>query len=565
MRIALAALHECASARALRHALILPYLQELEMDVFSYLPPELVAEILLLLPSEDLVNCLQVSSTWRQLVSSFRSLWTRRCLDYGMPDYYLHEESVNPVDLLFATRRQRRYISSSKHTVYPDIRNVRSCEFEGSVDEDAARTCSVHPRQVLHAGSGILVVVMFGQRKGAKEKEQASATATNDGESSRSSAYVSFTPYNELKQRYHFEFILVERLNASSGRTEEVCRVVLEDKWKWPVITQAFTAKDQSWVVLRVKETWIETAWYKIELPSNGITGQSQSNSDLQLPDFSSLHHPSNPYDVSCCCKCSTVALVKNKLSMRPPWECSIDMLYISRAPVDQQVKQHTIPILNYDQLRLASDVHANVVFRPTFFCQQSSECTSHKLVLWRTNDHMITVHNFSEKEGVSEEPVATFIPVPQGKTLDLSTAWGHARMKFSADFQLLGFLMARYLHLWSLVTYEKLRTIYLQSIPGLRSWMLALGHVYCLFGTLHDRGEMVLVSTQTDQVVWRCESFLQPGSEAARLRHVQLNGVVHEDWMNDVHKLCPANAPFLLYTCLHQLDPIAMSGLAFV
>ena len=537
-----------------------------KMDVFGYLPLELVATILIFLPSEDLVSCLQVSSKWRQLVSSFGWLWTRRCLDYGLPDYLVDSEpSVDPVALFLAARRQRCYVTLSKHKIFPDIRSMPKRELERSsnseaLDEEqaAVNTISVHPRQVHSAGNGILVVVMFGPRQGA------GTTTGSFGVTSRLSTRAgSFTPYSELKQRYQFEFILIERLNTSSGRTEEVCRIGLEDKWKWPVIIRAFAAKDQSWVVLCIKETWIETAWYKIMLHSKATS--RHSSSVLQLPDFSSLHHPSNPYDVSCCCECSTIALVKNKLSMRPPWECNIDMLDISQAPEDQQIKQHTIPILSYDKLRLSSDVHANVVFRPTFFCQQSSElgsCVSHKLVLWRTNDHIITVHTHTE-EGISETPVATFNPIPQGKTLELSTAWRNAKVKFSADFQLLGFLMACYLHLWNMNTCVKLHTIYLEGIPGLRSWMLAIGHVYSLFGTLHEGGEMAIVSTQTGQVVWKCKDFLQPGLEIENLQ--QFHMVVHEDWMSDVYKLCSANAPFFLYSCTDPSGSITISGLAFL
>ena len=524
------------------------------MDVFSCLPPELVAEILAYLISEELVNCLHVSSAWRHVVSSFRGLWTRRCLEYGLPEYYLQADDL--VALFLSARRQIHCISVCKHKVFP---NVRSSVVDGA---SGAAYDGVNPRQILHADNGILIIVMFGPRD-REVQEQADATTEKDGGGfyKVSEAGLPLTPYKELKQRYQFEYILIERLNATTGRVEELCRVALEDKWKWPVVTHATVADDhshQNWVVFRIKETWTETAWYKILLPSNTPTEQHS----LQPPDFSSLHHPSNPYHASCCSKCSTIAMVKNKLSMRPPWECHIDMLHISDPP-SQQVKQYTIPILNYDRLRLSSDVHSNVVFRPRFFSQQSSAvdrvCTSHKLILWRINDHVITVHDYSEEEGISSEPIATFTPAPQGKTLELSTAWGHARMELSSDSRLLGFLMARYLHVWSLTTYEKLHTVFLEGIPGLRSWILALGHVYSLFGTLHELGEVVLVMTQTGEVVWRCGSFLKP-QFGSIVGHREFDGVVHEDWMSDVDKLCPIDTPLLLYKGLDQ--PI--SGLAF-
>ena len=81
---------------------------------------------------------------------------------------------------------------------------------------------------------------------------------------------------------------------------------------------QTFAARDRSWLILKVKETWRETAWYKIMLPS----GERAPSTELKYPAFVSLPHPSNPYVVSCCCQCSVMALVKSKLTIRPPsWD----------------------------------------------------------------------------------------------------------------------------------------------------------------------------------------------------------------------------------------------------
>lgn len=467
-------------------------------------------------------------------------LWLRQCLEYGLPDYLIQDE--DPVSLFLAARRQRHYIAGCKYKIIPDPNSdleVASC---------------THSRQVVYAGNGVVVNVMFSPRKSCEE----ASNVPGRGEGSINNlGGTSFTPYNELKQLYQFEYLLIEHYNMATGGREELARVALEDKWRFPVISDAVAASDKSWVVLRIKETWVETAWYK-------IMTRTSNPMLLHLPDFSSVHHPSNPYTSSCCSKCSTVALVKHKLSMRPPWECSIDILHISNQEHDQQIKSHTIPILNYDKLRLSSDIHANVAFRPFVFSQHSRGdlCTSHKLVLWRTNDHVITVHNCSE-EGISKEPEATFIPVPQGKTLELSTAWGHAKVKISADFQLLGFLISRHLHLWSLKTNEKLRTVYYEGIPGLRSWIFALGHVYSLFGTFYEGGELVVVSTQTNKVVWKCESFLVQVSDSS-VTPMMYSSILHEDWMNDVHKLCPVNIPYLIYMSSHHLSAVGTSALAF-
>ena len=521
------------------------------MDAFDGLPLELVALVLEHLTSEDLISCLQVCSSWRRVVSGFRGLWTRRCrTDYGIPDHCLLEDE-DPVAVFLAARRQRNCVRACKHRVYRDIRG------SGGVERDDAAT--TQPHQVVYAGHGVVVSVMFRQKE--SETQQESQATDRDHRATSALTGAHFTPYKVLKQRYQFGYLLIERLSETGPGSTESCRVELEEKWKWPVVTNAFTASNRSWVILKIKETWIETAWYKIMLPSPD-SAVELSGPMWKTPDFSSEHHPSIPYSPSCCSSCSAVALVKNKLSMRPPWEFGVDVLHLSRD--GQQLKEHTVPILNYDKMRLSSDVHANVTFRAYFFCKEPSEsdtCQSHKLLLWRTNDHIITVHSYSDQEGVSREPEATFSPLPQGKTLELSTAWGQTKLNLSADFRLLGFLIARRFHLWSLETNRKLNTIDLEGIPGIRSWMLALGHMYSLFGTLHDEGEIVLVATKTGEVVWRCQSFLGEGDEMIGGRPFQLSGVVHEDWMSNVHRPCPKDTPFLLYSPLNT--PTFISGLA--
>ena len=500
------------------------------------LPLELVALVLDYLSSEELISCLHVSSSWREVVSSFRGLWARRCVHDGLPDPLLQNE--DPLISFLSARRQRNYLKACKHRVYQDVRKSDS-----SATED-----SLLPLQVVYAGNGVVVTALFRDRQ---KTPQAPAAPGRLGTGA------SFTPYKELKQRFQFECILIDRLSETSVGSTEMVRVGLEDKWKWPVLTKAIAGDDRSWVILRVKQTWIETVWYKIFLPLGG----SSSASPMHPPEFSSEHHPSTPYDASCCRSCSTVALVKNKLSMRPPWEFGVDLLRLSR---HQQVNQHIVPILHYDQMRLSSDVHTNVVFSAYFFCQVPAKgedsCKAHKLVLWRTNDHMITVHSIREEEEIPSKPDAVFSPLPQGKTLGLSTAWGHAKMKISSDFKMLGFLISHQFHLWSLETNQKLQTLHLEGIPGLRSWILALGHVYTMFGTLHKGGEVVVVVTQTGEVIWRCQSFLGEGKES-NLVQLHHNGMLLEDWMSDVYTLPPRKTPMLLYSSVNS--PTCISGLS--
>ena len=124
-----------------------------------------------------------------------------------MPDNILKHEK-NVVSLFLSARRQRHYIAACKHRVIPGLRGG---EQEGALGENGGR---VHGRQVVYAGHGVLVVVMFSLRKG---QEQAATVSGQGGGGVRAGGLSGFgalfTPYNELKQRYQFEYILIETLN----------------------------------------------------------------------------------------------------------------------------------------------------------------------------------------------------------------------------------------------------------------------------------------------------------------------------------------------------------------
>ena len=79
------------------------------------------------------------------------------------------------------------------------------------------------------------------------------------------------------------------------------------------------------------------------------------------------------------------------------------------------------------------------------------------------------------------------------------------------------------------------------------------MGHVYSLFGTLHEEGEVVLVATKTGEVVCRCQSFLEEAGDQFGERPLQMSGVVHEEWMSDVQRLFPVDTPFLLFSPMNS------------
>ena len=516
------------------------------MDVLASLPPELVAIILVLLPPEDLVRCLHVSRAWRELAGSFRHLWMRHCVEFGVPDYRVGKDG-HPLHVFLAARRQRNYIARCTHRSYADVR---------SRGVAPGNTHAVHPAdselracQVVHAGHGVIVAVLYELRARAQE------SSSGDESPDMGAMIMWFFPFSDQVKPYKLFCIQIERLNDVNGKTEMLCRVKLDEECLWPFVSQAFAAKDGSWVILSVKGVCTgTTAWYKIEL-SPAAPGLSR---ELKLPEFSLYHQPSISYDIACCSQCSILMLVKNKRTMRPPWQCSIDTVDMS-AISDEKVEEHVIPIASYDKMRLSSDVHANVVFRPTLICSESAgdllQCSSHNLILWRTNDHTIFIHGYTSEEGVSEKPLATFSPVPQGRTMETSTAWGHAKLKTSSDNELLGFLMSHYLHVWSLKSYDKLVIVFLHGISPLISQFLSLGHMYTLFGKFDGGDSLVLLSTRTGEVVWECLGFdeLQKSRYSMVYNYNTFGGVVRDDWMSSVYTTLPSQLPLVLY--IHQRD----------
>jgi len=91
------------------------------MDFFLLLPPELLLLVLRCLTLEELFVCLQVCRQWRERMISFDSFWRRRCLQYGLPDYYIQNEEeeewergTRPVELVRLAYRQRKCITRSR-------------------------------------------------------------------------------------------------------------------------------------------------------------------------------------------------------------------------------------------------------------------------------------------------------------------------------------------------------------------------------------------------------------------------------------------------------------------
>ena len=68
-------------------------------------------------------------------MSSFDSFWRRRCLQDGLPDYYVQEEEeereTTPMELLRFTHRQKRCINQSSSDL--SICNVPGLEKEAGV------------------------------------------------------------------------------------------------------------------------------------------------------------------------------------------------------------------------------------------------------------------------------------------------------------------------------------------------------------------------------------------------------------------------------------------------
>ena len=105
-------------------------------------------------------------------MSSFDSFWRRRCLQYGLPDYYVQEEEeereTTPMELLRFMHRQKRCINQSSG-------DLSICNVPGLEKEEGVQSYGCHG-----TGSGVVVEMLC--REVMLKSNQSFSIRKSDGE-----------------------------------------------------------------------------------------------------------------------------------------------------------------------------------------------------------------------------------------------------------------------------------------------------------------------------------------------------------------------------------------------
>ena len=225
------------------------------MDFFLLLPPELLLLILSCLTLEEVFMCLQVCRQWRERVSSFDSSWRRKCLQYGLPDYYIQEEEEGEKRerLVRLAYKQRKGISRSRGSVV-----LHKVPRWGKEEED------VHSFGCYGAGSGV-VLRMLCREVIFKTNQSFSILKSDGGE-----------------KNFMFRGIGIHIFDQSQGCFKPVTIVTPSIKVCEPRIIFSRASVDQSWVMI-------------VLFDDHFVEGFSLHKVFLSSSSSSSSSSPSNP------------------------------------------------------------------------------------------------------------------------------------------------------------------------------------------------------------------------------------------------------------------------------
>ena len=94
-------------------------------EFISNLPPEVVLKITSYLPVRDVLRCLAVCRSWKEIleVREMTPFWRRACEFAGLPSYYVREEtpkSKYPSELFHEARKHKQHVG----TITPEIKKI---------------------------------------------------------------------------------------------------------------------------------------------------------------------------------------------------------------------------------------------------------------------------------------------------------------------------------------------------------------------------------------------------------------------------------------------------------
>ena len=469
--------------------------------------------------------CLQVCRQWRERVSSFDSFWRRKCLQYGLPDYYVQEEEeereTTPMELLRFTHRQKRCINQSSG-------DLSICNVPGLEKEEGVQSYGCHG-----AGSGVVVEMLC--REVMLKSNQLFSICKSDGE----------------EKNVMFKGVGIHIFDQSRGCFEPVTIVTPSIQLVEPVLIFSRATVDQSWVMIALfNDNFAEGfSLHKVSFYSSSSSSSSFSSSSSSSPanpevtitsvslmflSKASLQNPQFPID--CCPKCGCVTIAdwqRNTFTIMDSNHITQRKHYVT-VSLQTQYSHFIIP----DQ-------------------SPSSTCASHSFLVACSMERGLPLYT-----DLKSSPSA-FLAIPERFLL--------THLVLSDDHRLAACLSEdgiKYV-LWDLSKKVLLVTVELRRrqsfIPQYGCVVVSPGLVYSL--VLHG-DHLVLVWNKTEQIrlmhqrPLRRDIMMFLGTTGAS----QLV-VLCSDWLSDVRQICRQNCPFVLLSFSRTFPrtfPLVFSHVSF-
>ena len=461
--------------------------------------------------------CLQVCRQWRERVSSFDSFWRRRCLQYGLPDYYIQEEEeereTRPVDLLRLAYRQRKCINQSSG-------DLSICNVPGLEKEEGVQSYGCHG-----AGSGVVVEMLC--REVMLKSNQSFSIRKSDGE----------------EKNVVFKGVGIHIFDQSRGCFKPVTVVTPSIHLVEPVLIFSRAAVDQSWVIIALfDDNFVEGfSLHKVSFSSSSSSSSSPANPEvtitsvsLTFPSKLSLQNPQFPID--CCPKCGSLTIAdwqRNTITI-------IDSNHITQRE-------------NYVTVSLQTQYSHFIIPDQS----PSATCGSHTFLVACSMEQGLPLYTDLET------PPSAFLAIPERFLLPHLVLSDDHRLAACPSEDGIKYV------LWDLSKKVLLVTVELRRrqsfIPQYGCVVVSPGLVYSL--VLHG-DHLVLVWNKTGRIRLMHQRPLRRDLMMflGTTRASQLV-VLCSDWLSDMRQICKQNYPFVLFSFSRtspRTFPLVFSHISF-
>lgn len=471
--------------------------EDVRIDFFACLPPELVLQIILCLDLKDLLPCLAVCRTWWDILklSVMEPYWRRACQELGLPGGMVES-------LLLVTHQSARLLlfASLKHR---------------------SSICKSAPRyKQLTSGYPYNVHYVCQYAKGCQLV---------------GTVYRDFQPCHLLVQRVDGESV------ASVLKLELTYPHIAENRVVWAHIHDCF--------LFCAAASGIWSAFGLQPASSNG------GGSDLLVQWRAEPMYDSD-IRIACCNECGMICTAKLVTSHM---ECSFwefRAIEISKQPVSSKTKK--LPMPKVTRFKLETDNSQITSRRAPFgkkrvsLMSQTAEagaagefCTSHLLLAQWANEVSGLVFNYKIQEDETAlclSPTAVRRFAVECEDYDIMVMRNHGlntEFVLSEDHSLIGFVFQSFLHTWEVESGNRtsVAKIVLDNYHYEEMKLISLGHIYSIVGLEFDSSVIVL-STMNGQRLLKCADFAKNHCRMVP-PFIVFYLSVEDEWLSDITQSC--------------------------